>query len=168
VLAAQQQTAEAGSAQTRAEADRAAADRRATEDRAALERVRAELEQLRADHHAELVAARREAAEERAALRREAGEQLSAVLARFDTASGADTASPPALARRGQPKTLPRTVAPTWRRYAAARCSPSRPTRAVQTPAAVAATVACSSTGAPGQCSSRCRRRRLDRLLSRP
>jgi colicin import membrane protein len=104
VLAAQQQAAEAGSTQTRAEADRAAAERRASEDRATLERVRAELEQLRTDHHDELVAARREAAEERAALRREAGEQLTAVLARFDTASGADTASPPAPARRGHPK----------------------------------------------------------------
>ncbi len=54
ILAAQQQLADAGSAQTRAEADRAAADRRATEDLATLERVRAELEQLRTDHHAEL------------------------------------------------------------------------------------------------------------------
>ncbi len=104
VLAAQQQAAEAGSAQTRAEADRAAADRRAGEDRATLERVRAELQQLRTDHHDELAQLRREAAEERAALRREASEQLAAVLARFDTTSGADTTSTPTPARRGRAK----------------------------------------------------------------
>jgi len=103
VLAAQQQVAEAGSAQTRAEADRAAAERRATEDRAALERVRAELEQLRSDHHDELTQVRREAAEERAALRREASEQLTAVLARFDTTPAADTTSS-TQARRGRGK----------------------------------------------------------------
>lgn len=94
VLAAQQQAADAGSAQTRAEADRAA-----------LERVRAELEQLRTEHHDELAQIRREAAEERAALRREASEQLTAVLARFDTTPGADTtSSTPAPARRGRGK----------------------------------------------------------------
>ena len=82
--------------------ERAAADRRAAENRAALERVRAELEQVRTDHHDELAQLRREAAEERAALRREAGEQLTAVLARFDTTPGADTAS--TLARRGRAK----------------------------------------------------------------
>ncbi len=49
ILAAQQQAAAAGSAQTRADADRAAAERRATEDRATLDRLRAELEQLRTD-----------------------------------------------------------------------------------------------------------------------
>ncbi len=103
ILAAEQQAADAGRAQTRAEADRAAAERRAAEDRATLERVRAELEQLRTDHHDELAAVRREASEERAALRREAGEQLTAVLARFDAVAppAADASTP---VRRGSAK----------------------------------------------------------------
>ena len=104
MLAAQQQAAEAGSAQTRAEADRAAAERRAAEDRAALERVRAELQQLRTDHHDELAAPAAKPPKNAPRCAAKPASSCAAVLARFDTTSGADIASTPTPARRGHPK----------------------------------------------------------------